>query len=316
MPRSKIVESMLDNWPAKIIALGLAVIVVLFNNLSRVSERTFSVPLTLRIDESLVPGEEYQNRVRVRIRGDESQIFEVSEDDLIAVADFSRHTAEGVFRAPIEIVRRASALELGALEISVEPLYVTVSLAEKLVRSVEVVPNIAGFPPSGYELRDYRVLPTAVTIEGPRSAVDDVRQILTEEIGLAGRTRDFTESVRLRRPNPLVDLPGGLIVEFRALIAEAVIQRSFDPVAITLMDLDPSLVVSGRLPTGALRVQGRQLDLDAITPDQIGLIVDASRVAAPGTYTLAVRPQIPQGLVVLSIEPAQIEVIVVREDEQ
>ncbi|TVQ18156.1 MAG: YbbR-like domain-containing protein, partial [Spirochaetaceae bacterium] len=265
-PRSKLVESILDNWPAKIIALGLAVVVVLFNNLARVSERTFSVPLTLRVDESLVPGEEFQNRVRVRIRGDESQIFNVSEDDLTAVADFTRHTAEGVFRAPIEIVRRGSALESGALEISVEPLHVTVSLAEKLVRSVEVVPSITGFPPAGYELRDYRVLPTAVTIEGPSSAVADVVQVLTEEIALAGRTRDFTESVRLRRPHPLVDLPGGLIVEFRALIAESVVQRSFDPVAITLLDLDPSLVVAGPLPNGALRVQGRQLDLDAIAP--------------------------------------------------
>ena len=67
---SEVVRRVLENWPAKVIALGIAIVIVLFNDLADVSERYFSVPLQLRLAGSVVPGAEYTNRVRVRLRGD------------------------------------------------------------------------------------------------------------------------------------------------------------------------------------------------------------------------------------------------------
>ena len=308
--RSELLRHALENWPAKIIALGIAIVIVLFNDLASVSERYFSVPLELRLAADVVPGAEYTNRIRVELRGDESQIFNVLEEDIIAYADFTEHTTEGVFRAPVEVQRTGSAADLEALEISVEPARVTVTLEEKLVRSLEVVPNITGFPPPGYELSDYRVSPTTVDVEGPRRSVEDLTQILTEEISLTSRTSDFSERVRLSRPDPLVDFPGGNIVDFRALIVETVVQTSFDGVEISIVDLDDDLVVVSDLPAGSLRVQGKQLDLEGVPRERVGLFVDAGGIDAPGTYALPVRPQIPGGILVLGIDPARVEITV------
>lgn len=313
--RSKLLTRLLDNWPAKIIALGLAIVIVVLNNLSQVEERFFSVPLELRLSDEVVPAEEYPTRVEVRLRGTEDGIFEIEVDSIVAYADFTAHTSDGIFREPIEIERTGSALSVEALEISVDPLTVTVQLAEKLVKSVEVVPDIIGFPPPGYELSDYRISPTAVAIEGPRDRIDGVTQVFTEEISLAGRTDDFTESVRLVRSDPLIRFPGGTVVDFRALIVESVVQRVYEQIDITVLDLDPSLTVVSPIPTGTIRVQGRQLDVDTIDVGRIGLIVDASRITGPGEYRVAVRPQIPPGLVVLSIEPSQIGIVVDAEGE-
>jgi YbbR domain-containing protein len=303
----------MDNWPAKIIALGLAIVVVILNNLSQVGEREFSVPLELRLSDAVVPGEEYPTRVRIKLRGNEDEIFEVEEDDIRAYADFSDHQSDGVFREAIQIERSGAAADIEALEVTVEPINVTVALAEKLIKSVEVEANIVGFPPPGYELSDYRLSPTNVTIEGPRSRIDEINQVLTEAIDLSGRTDDFTESIRLARPDQLVRLPGGTVVDFRALIVESVIQRVYEPVDISILDLQPGLTVTSPIPTGSIRVQGRQLDLDSIAADRIGLVVDASRITRAGEYQVAVRPQIPPGLVVLSIQPSQIEVTVEEE---
>ncbi|MFW5741996.1 MAG: YbbR-like domain-containing protein [Spirochaetota bacterium] len=308
--RSDIVRRALENWPAKIIALGIAIVIVLFNDLASVSERYFSVPLELRLASDVVPAAEHTNRIRVELRGDESQIFNVLEEDIIAYADLTEHTTEGVFRAPVEVQRTGSAADLEALEISVEPARVTVTLDEKLVRSLEVVPNITGFPPPGYELSDYRVSPTTVDVEGPRSSVEDLTQILTEEISLTSRTSDFSERVRLSRPDPLVDFPGGSIVDFRALIVETIVQTSFDGVEISVVDLDDDLVVASDVPAGSIRVQGKQLDLEGVPRERVGLFVDAGGIDAPGTYALPVRPQIPGGILVLGIEPARVEITV------
>ncbi|MFW5783482.1 MAG: YbbR-like domain-containing protein [Spirochaetota bacterium] len=310
--RSELVRRALENWPAKIIALGIAIVVVLFNDLADVSERYFSVPLELRLSGSVVPGQEHTNRVRVQLRGEEAQIFEVLEEDIVAYADFTEHTNEGVFQAPIEVERTGTALDLDALEISVEPATVTVTLEEKLIRSLEVVPNIAGFPPPGYELSDYRISPTTVDVEGPRSRVEDLTQILTEEISLSGRTADFSERVRLQQPDPLVEFPGGTIVDFRALIVETVIQTSFENIEVSIVDLSSELAVVSDVPTGTIRVQGKQLDVESVPRERIGLFVDAGTISEAGTYTLPVRPQIPGGILVLGIEPARIELTVIE----
>jgi hypothetical protein len=308
--RNRPVLRLLENWPAKVIALAVAVVVVLLNDLTGVDERYFSVPLELDLPDTLVPGEQYTDRVRITVRGNEDEIFRVLEDDIIAVADFTDHRLDGVYRASVEIDRRGTALDVEVLEISVEPLTVTVTLEEKLISSVEVVPNLIGFPPPGYELTDYRLSPSQVAVAGPRSRMVRLDTVLTEEIDLAGRTDDFSEAVRLESPGELIEFPGGAVVDFRALIAETVVQLVFDDVAITITDLDPELQVVSPVPVGTIEVQGKQLDLEGIPDARVSIIVDASGIQGPGTYELPTRPQIPGGILVLGIEPARVEVVV------
>lgn len=310
--RSNVVGRLFENWPAKVIALAVAVVIVLLNDIAGVGERYFSVPLELRLPENLVPGEPYPNRVRVTLRGDEDGIFRVLEDDIIAFADLTDHENEGVYRAPIQVRKQGTALDVDALEITVEPIDVTVTLEEKFAVSVEVVPNLVGFPPRGYEMTDYRLSPSQVTVVGPRSRVEGLTTVLTEEIDLARREADFSESVRLQRPDELVEFPGGDVVDFRALISETVVQSVFENVEITIVDLDPSLRIVSPLSTGTIRVQGKELDLEGIPESRISIIVDASSVSRPGTYELPTRPQIPSGILVLGIDPARVALIVER----
>ena len=299
----------------KVIALAVAVVIVLLTDIAGVAERYFSVPLQLRLAESVVPGQAYTDRVRVTLRGDESEIFRVLEDDIVAYADLTEHNSEGVYRAAVQLQKRGAALSMDALEIGVEPLNVTVTLEEKLISSVEVVPNLAGFPPPGYELTDYRLSPTQVAVVGPRSRVEGLGSILTEEINLSTRRSDFSETVRLVKPDALVDLPGGDVVDFRALITETVVQSSFDDVEITIVDLDAGLELVSPLPSGTIRVQGKQLDLEGIPDSRVSIIVDASGIDTPGTYELPTRPQIPGGILVLGIEPARVELTVISREQ-
>lgn len=308
--KSRLVKRLFENWPAKVIALAVAVVVVLLNDIAGVGERYFSIPLELKLPESLVPGEPYSNRVRVTLRGDEDEIFRVLEDDISAFADFTEHERDGVYRAPISLQKQGTALDVEALEIAVEPLTITVTLEEKLISSIEVVPNLIGFPPPGYELTDYRLTPTQVAVVGPRSRLEGITSILTEEIDLARRQGDFSERIRLVKPDELLDFPGGEIVDFRALITETVVQSVFEDVEITIVDLDPAFRVASLLPTGTIHVQAKELDLEGIADARVSIIVDASDVSKPGIYELPTRPQIPSGILVLGIDPAKIELVI------
>jgi hypothetical protein len=307
---------LLSNWPAKVVALAAAVLLVVFNDVARLEERFFSVPLELVLDEGYVPGSPYPANVRVRLRGNSDGVFQVLEEDVRAYVDLSEHQSEGVYKGPVEIERQGTALEVDPLEIRVEPLEVTVALERKINKSLEVRPTLNGFPPSGYQLSQFRLTPSTVEVEGPRSEVEDLTHVVTEDIELAGRREDFSVRVRLVRPDPLVAFPGGDVVEFRGVIEESVILHTFEEVGIVYLDLPEDLRIVSSPTEGSIRVQGKQLDIEAAAPEDVRLVADGSVVTGAGTYVLTVRPEIPRGLLVLRYEPTQAEVQVEVEAQQ
>ena len=312
MKNNSLIDRLLKNWPVKVLALAAAVLLFFFNQLSRLEVRYFSVPLQIELPAGYVPAAAYPSKVRVTLRGESNAIFRVLEEDVQAYADFSSHHSEGIFQAPIKIRKRGTALSINPLEISVEPLTVTVNLERKVTKSVEVVPSLKGFPPPGYQLTKYSLKPSTVEVVGPRTHIDKLKSISTEDIDLTGRVADFTVQVRLALNDPLLHLPGGNVVEFRGIIQESVVLQTFDKVNVVVANLPPGLTVRGQLPTGTLRVQGKQVDLDAIRPEQLRLVIDASGITRPGTYTLPARPDLPPGILVLRYDPSRVTITVTR----
>lgn len=316
MRSSDFFSRLLSNWPAKVVALAAAVLLVVFNDVARLEERFFSVPLELVLDDDYVPGSPYPANVRVRLRGNSDGVFQVLEEDIRAYVDLSEHQSEGVYKEPVEIERQGTALEVDPLEIRVEPLEVTVALERKIYKSLEVRPTLNGFPPSGYQLSQFRLTPSTVEVEGPRSQVEDLTHVVTEDIELAGRREDFSVRVRLVRPDPLVAFPGGDVVEFRGVIEESIILHTFEEVGIVYLDLPEDLRIVSSPTEGSIRVQGKQLDIEAAAPEDVRLVADGSVVTGPGTYVLTVRPELPRGLLVLRYEPTRAEVQVEVEEQQ
>ena len=301
---------LLHNWPVKALSLAAAILLLVFHDISRLEERFFSVPLELELPEGYVPASNYPDNVRISLRGESEEIFRILEEDIRAYVDLTEHDNAGEFKEPIRVERLGTARGIEPLEIGVEPLEVTITLEETMQKGVEVRPSLSGFPPTGYELTQYQISPSTVEIEGPRSRVEELEKVETEDIELTGRREDFSVRVRLERPDPLVDFLGGDVVEFRGIVEEAVVLHTFEPVETVVLGLDPAFEIEGALPNGTVRVQGRQLDLEETEPEQVQLLADASGISEPGAYELTVRPDVPQGLIVLRYEPTTVEVVV------
>ncbi|MFW6215452.1 MAG: YbbR-like domain-containing protein [Alkalispirochaetaceae bacterium] len=303
-------KRLLRNWPAKVLSFVAALMLLVFHNITTLEERFISVPLELRLDESLVPASDYPRQVRVRLRGDSEEVFRVVEESITAYADLTEHESEGEYRGGVRIADTEAIGRIDPLEITVEPEEISVRLEEKLVRSIEVEPTLSGFPPSGFELTNYQMNPSAIQVEGPESTVRGIDELGTEEIDLSGRREDFSERVRIIRPAPLVEFPGGNVVEFRGFIEEGVVLNTFEPVEVVVLGLSPELELASDLPSGLVRVQASQRILDQTAASDVQLTVDASVVDAPGVYELRVVPQVPQGFVVLRYEPSTVEITI------
>jgi YbbR domain-containing protein len=301
-----------ENWHARILSLAAAVVLFLFHNINTLEERFFSVPVEIVLDAGVMPGSEYPKMVRISLRGEEESIFPILEEDVVAFVDLSEHKSEGIFKAPVQIRKKGTALDVDPLEIRVEPLEVTVAIEEKLFKSVEIIPGITGYPAPGFEIGQFFMTPTTVELEGPKSVVGGITEISTEEIDLSGRREDFSIRVRLHRVNPLIKFPGGDVVEFKCFIDESIIIKTFEQLDIITLNLDPEYIIKGDIPGGLIGVQGNQLTLEAIKPSDMTLLLDCSEISGPGEYTISVRPDIPAGLLIVKYAPVSLDIVVLQ----
>ena len=317
MKLRQLLRRALQNWPAKIMSLAAAIFLFLFYTVTSLEERYFTVPLHLTLADGYVASGTYPGSVRVTLRGNGDTVYRILEEDIRAYADFSSHQSEGQFRTSVNFQRRGNAADAGSLEITLEPGEITLEIEKKIRKTVEVFPNMTGYPAKGYELAQYFINPSTIQVEGPRSHLENLSTVLTEDIDLTGRTGDFTQRVALSNQDSFLVFPGGSSVEFLGIVRETVIFKTFTDVGMVMLDLDDRFVLAEPPGKGSIKIQGPQLSLESLTPEDLFLSVDCSSIQSPGIHTVEARPEVPPGVNVLGWSPENIPLkVVLREPEE
>lgn len=304
----KALSLLFSNLPVKIICLTAAVILLLFHRINTMTERFISVPLKVSVPSGYAIAAAYPRSVRVTLRGEEESIFPILEEDIEASVSLEGHKAAGVFRAQVKVAKKGTALGVEPLEVKVEPPEVVFTLERKIEKTVSLIPDIKGSPAYGYELVQYSLAPQTVTVRGPQGAVQGIRGLSTEEIDLTGRTGSFTQRVKVNLPSSLIGLAGDSSVDFRGTVQEALVSRQWDGVEIVCVDLPAGLRLKEPLPAGSVKVQGPQLAVDGLKPEQVRLIVDCSAVRRPGLWTVRPKPETPENITVAEFTPKELTV--------
>jgi len=304
----RFLEAVLDHWPAKVLSLAAAAVLFFFYRASTLEERDFNVPLQLQVPAGLAVSKPYPRSVRVTLRGRGESVYSVLEEDIIVSADLDRFSAEGDFRVPLRVRRTGSAAGVEPLDVRVEPAELRLALEKEIVRTVQVQARLKGQPEHGYELAQYSVAPMSVEVTGPRSAVQSLQSVSTEEVDITGAREDFSLTVPLLRENSLVRYPREASVLFRGTVRPAQLIQAFQQVDVVSVDLPAELRIAEPLPKGSISLQGEQLRLEAIPPGQLRLIADCGGIRRPGVYRLPLKPDVPPGFVVVRFEPRELTV--------
>jgi len=308
-PPRDLLRRLLSDLPVKVICLSAAVILFLFNRINSLSDRFVSVPLTVDVPAGFALASAYPRTVRITLRGEEAAINAVLEEDLQASVSLEDRTDAGVYKIAVKVVRQGTALDVEPLEVRVDPQQISFTLEPLLERRVTVAPDLKGVPAYGYELAGYELSPRTALLRGPRSRVQAISTLLTEEVDLTGRSGPFTLRVRVIIPDALLGLAGDPFVEFRASIQEALVSRRFEDVAVVVLDAAVGLKPAEDLPRGSVQVQGSQLAVEALQPDQVHLVIEGETIRRAGSWTLATRPEVPSSVSVLDWSPKEMTVL-------
>lgn len=312
MTVKNLTDKILENWPAKIVCFTLALLLFLFYRMSTLEQRYLTVPLVIETNGDLVPASSYPRMVKIGLRGESDNISLVQESDVSVYVDLSPFNKEGEFRVPLQTRLKGSALDIDPLEVTVEPVEIQLRLEHRIVKKVAVTASFKGYPEAGYEFSGYSVYPETVEISGPRTAIEKISDMTSEQIELTARNASFESDIALVNRNPLVSVSGNGKIHYSVAINQTSLVKNFNDVPFYFENLDEGLTVETTTASGSLQIKGTQGELEAWQLPENALTVLCENVHSPGTYAIAVHPIIPAPFEVMSFSPAEISITVKR----
>jgi YbbR domain-containing protein len=192
------------NWPLKIVALVLAVMLWMAVANEASSEIGLEVPLEYRnIPPQLEITGDMTNTVQVRLRGSSNVIKEITAKDVSTTIDLGKMVrGEKIIPLSPQNVQ----VPFGAEVIRVNPSSVRFNLERTITKTIPVAPTIIGLPSDPFEIERVVVNPGTVQIEGPESRVSALNSIATVPIRLERKQTHVDQTADLDVPDPQIRL--------------------------------------------------------------------------------------------------------------
>lgn len=188
------------------VSLLLAVFLWVWVGAEERSEIIVSVPLEYR---NLSRGfevsskDELLSKVNVWVRGGSAAIKNLQAQDISAWLDLKdTRPGEQIFSLTNDNVR----VPYGLTVLRISPPQVALKVEEIETRTVPVAPRLEGQLPDGYVVTQKVVTPQQVEIIGPKTAVNSVREAVTDSIDISEISADQVAKVKIGVENSAVRL--------------------------------------------------------------------------------------------------------------
>ncbi len=294
------------NLPLKFVSLVIACGIWAFVNLGeRDTEETLKVPLELRnIPAQLMITSPRVDFVDVRVSGPRNLLGRIDRSRLSVPLELGGvKVGPSVFRVAGESLN----LPRGVRVVRLNPAQVTMELERISHKTVPVRLRLVGKLSPDLQVVDTKVSPETVQISGPTSDIENVHAASTEAVDLSKM-----QAGTIERELPLE--PAGDYIAFSASrvatqirIDELPATREFkaQPIRIRNAAQTVSVIPS----TVRLTVRGPKRAVGSFELGENAVSIDASQLSAGET---AIKPvvELPEGIEAVSMEPAQVRVIV------
>jgi YbbR domain-containing protein len=276
--RSFFARLVLDNYPLKLVALVLSVALFSLVHSDQDAQRSIYVDVVALLpppttDQMLVS--DLPSQVRVTLRGSRSRIAAMQRDDFAPIQMDLRDSGRRHFYFDQSAIDVSGPVHV----VGIEPASLDLVWATRISRRVPVRPRLRGSPESGMMVKQpLELAPSNVTIQGPKSEVDAIAEVFTDEIPVEGLGKGVHE-----RRVQLQPLTSGHVkykddqnVDAKVEIVAEYGERSLKHLEVAVLgaaqaQLRPNVV--------SVTLNGPVRELAEIEADQVVPYVDLSTVA-------------------------------------
>ena len=204
--------------------------------------QSFDVDVELvGVEESLVITDQSSDAINVRLQGSRASLRNLDTDQLRYRVD-ARGGKPGiaVYEVDVENIDHPT----GTTFVGYSPSRLQVRFEKRGRKAVAVRAEIEGTPAPGYHVAGVAIEPAKVWLEGARSQVMRLNEVVTESIDISGVASSEKREVRLV-------LGGGTVWPERNEPLEVEVRIEADPLPEPELDPDPDLDADGLAEGGA-----------------------------------------------------------------
>lgn len=297
-------------WPfrhidLKAAAVGLAVLLWMVVAGDEIVERGLRVPLEL---QQFPAGLELQGEaptvVDLRVRGSSDTLSRMGAGDIVAVLDLrAARPGRRLFQLTPEQVRTPFGVEV----VQVAPASIALVFEDSVTRRLPIVPAVEGEPAPGFVVGTIAADPPTVDVIGPKSAVEQAREALTEPVSIAGAVSEVSDNVTVGLLDPALRVKGARLATVRVQILPGPGERTVGDRPVRLRNLAVALAAQAIPPTVDVVLRGSRDGLNRVEADRVNAFVDLSNLGV-GEYTLTVHVDPLAEAGVARIAPSTIQV--------
>jgi len=310
----KLPEILSKDWIIKLASILLAVVVWTMVQGEVTVQKTFEgVKYQLNLDPSMVITNAEVKSFRVVVSGPQDVIRDFKKNSIKISHNLKGVQTPGVvlFSIAKEDISVPSRVQI----LSLSPRKLSVTLDRIVEKEVRVNVEFEGHPEEGLKMKDHVVNPTVVKIRGPERILSGLKEIPTDTVWLSGRTRSFVQTVSLKRifdEGRNQELPH---VDVFVKIEPKEMKITLENVPVAVLqekNLDSTVSISkGRVQ---VVLEGPEGIVSKLRSSDLKAYVDVTDLK-PGKYQLPVSLIPEQGVNVLEIKPAVVEIEIGRKLE-
>ena len=315
MNTKRLLDKILDKWPAKVVCLVIAIFLYFFHQASLIDSKTVVVPLQIIENGMVMHVGNVPESVSVVVRAGEESIKSVLPGDITASVCLDTITAKGSYKLPVNITLSESLLEYDPFEVKLKDDSITIDVDTKAIKYVPLAPSIVGEVAHGYEIESISMSPSTVEIAGPQSILDATEQIYTTRLNVSNAEINFSTETSYQQLNKLLTVIDEGPFRAEVSIRPVQMERIFEDVEIEVLNLDNRLEIKGELPLVTLKLSGTMPVLEDYVLTKHAVQVNMHDISEPGIYQLPLRYVLPANLQLIEKSDEEIEVTVIIKQE-
>lgn len=293
MNKKKLIDKILENWPAKILCMVIAIFIYIFHQVTLLEKKTMTVPLNVESNGVLMPVSDVPRFVKVTVRSTQEIIPTIYSSGIKASVNMDNITKPGTYDIPVNLTLSEGLSLTDPLEIHVKPEVLHISLDEKIMKYLPVEPAISGKPEHGYTVKDITVSPSTVKVVGPSTILNKTKFIYTKKVVLTGAAKSFSNDIKLDNVvSALQVFPEG---DFKVSVSvvPADFEKSFENIPVKIMNLSENLVLDTEIQPLSFTLAGTMPVLEKFVFNEDDVFADFSQITEPGTYEISVTIKTP-----------------------
>ncbi|MDD4870338.1 MAG: hypothetical protein PHR77_07240 [Kiritimatiellae bacterium] len=302
----KLKTIILNNWKLKLLASGLAILVIYEIREATSFEVPYDIPIKVEVGEGIAILDQPKT-VRVVFKGSQEDLRRLSQNEIAAII---RPKATDPAGSEKITIKQSDVQGVSGVRVmQIEPRVIKIVFDREIEKDVAVAkPSIIGTPLIGKVELDYQ--PRVVKIRGSNLRLRNKEEVSTEPIDVDGRVESFSKTVRIlpSRDTWVSKIQPAEVTVDVNIVTESVtkewnhvvVRGIVDPGTAEDMHFEPNYV--------KVTLKGRMEEIENVISNSMMAFVDCTMLSSGMVIDLPVKIHLPPNVDVETIiEPAAVK---------